>query len=189
MLIAILGNGPSINKVNWDEELKDKDIIVRMHHGGFQEIYNKQYFKKEHHLILSGYFKNSDTLDLSKEQQNYIKNYKKIKFVYLASNINTLKLINRFGNDSVIHLFNNTFSSYIDKTMKLYKGKPFSTGVMAILYYIFYYPDSKLFLYGFDLAPSSGYFWNKHHKHSDSHDFEKEKLFLNTFSNKYEFRS
>jgi hypothetical protein len=200
MHIAILGNGPSVNTVNWDKELKDKDIIVRIHYGGFKNIYNEKYFNKEHHLILSGYFKNSETLDLSYDEQCYLKKYTKIKFVYGSKKIDILKLMHRFGKDSLYHLFNKQFMLFVEDALDQYskkfnfkntilQDKSFSTGIMTILYYIFYYPCSKIFLYGFNLDPKSGHFWDKDHKHSNNHDFEKEKLFLNTFSDKYEFRS
>lgn len=54
-----------------------------------------------------------------------------------------------------------------------------SVGFTAILTYIHFYPQAKIYLYGYDFNNDSGWFWSKEHKHNKmTHNFAYEKEFI-----------
>jgi len=54
--IAIIGNGQSALKINFEKELIDKDIIVRLKLGTIKKLYySKEIFSKNHHAVLHPY--------------------------------------------------------------------------------------------------------------------------------------
>ena len=89
MNIAIIANGQSALKVNWTEQLKNKDLIVRLNLGTVNNLYPKNSII--HNACISGrtVFKS-----FSSEQQKLLLNsYDTIYFLtFFEKNIDDFKL-------------------------------------------------------------------------------------------------
>lgn len=197
MNIAIIGNGPDINKIeNWEKELADKDIIIRIKRGGPKKIYNESLFTNKKHFLFLREFYNILQLD-SNDIDYILKYYEPIIYNTNSDNIESIKralkklkcndesflrIVKSFEavkNKKIINAERQIDTLLIDLKEK-YLPDPltFSTGAVAILYFRTLYEDANIFLYGFNFDHNLGWFWDTNHKHGEMHDFKIEKKIL-----------
>ena len=149
MNISIIGN--EVIPINWDKELYDKDIIVRIFPNVFNDIYNVDLFNKEHHAILNGLYNNETSFDLIPDQRDSLLKYHKIKFMYINRDKDLVELINNFKLESIRHLANDQlFKAYMEEMEHRY-GSRFSVESKTLLYYCFTYRDDIIHSYRFGL--------------------------------------
>jgi len=189
MKIAILGNGPSLNSIkNWNLELKDKDIIVRIKGGGTKHIYSDELFKIKHYIVFRDFyslarhsredvehvFKNYTVLSLDNTNTSSI--YRILNFLKTFNA--TCKTVLNIKKTQLI-LASKKDNLFFNKIEKMYLNNlTLSTGMRTILYFYNNFKDSKIYLYGFDFDNSKGWFFDVLHKHSSNHNFEIEKDIL-----------
>jgi len=149
MNICIIGNED--NTVNWEQELKDKDIIVRVYPNTFDQLYDDSLFTKEHHAILNGNYSNETNFDLIPDEIEFLKKYNKILFMNINKEKNLLRLVDVFYIHSIRHLANDhPFKEYI-KQMEGRFDDIFSLHIKTLLYYCFTYKDDTIHTYKFGL--------------------------------------
>lgn len=147
MNICIIGNEDI--SYNWDIELENKDIIVRIFPNVFRDLYDRAYFQKEHHCILNGLYKDEDSFDLTFEQREFIQNYNIIKFMKIDRDKDLIKLDRAFGLKSFLHLARGEkFRTYIEEMESRFKNT-FSSEARALLYYCFTYKEDTIHSYKF----------------------------------------
>lgn len=178
----------SYKKIYFISYLYSKNVIKKCN----EDEFNKKIFPEINFDIS---FKNSEFLIL-----NFFNLYENFKDNIKSFNIEFYNHVNKIistelnDNEDIIPTRSGLFSSF--KTLSLfedvnrlkafvskYNNKDYtiypSIGLSTVLLYLYLYPNSKIYLYGYDFNNDSGWFWSKEHKHNKmTHNFAYEKEFI-----------
>jgi len=153
-------NKKILPKINFNISFKNSEFFLLNLYNLYKNFkdnimsFNIEFYNHVNKIISTGLYNKEDIIPTRSELFSFFKT------LSLFKDVNRLKaFVNKYNN----------------KDYSIYP----SIGLSTVLLYLYLYPNSKIYLYGYDFNHDSGWFWSKEHKHDKmTHNFAYEKEFI-----------